>query len=321
MINTQLKIIFVDVPKTGSSSIKTLLIRGFNKFIWQCVANSNWINNACHSQARYTSNPDGSLSPHTSSRHEPLLSKYMMVGGMNTYFIFTVVRNPFDRFKSTFIEEILYNKYKFKTISMGSSLTANNRSLVDPWIITGHEHLSTQQKNSVELQAELLINKLRILRDKGGFERLGVCETPIHLWPQHYFTSLTTPEPLNYRILKYEYLKKDIPVLKNELSRWSGVDINNQELPHIDPIANFIFSQNNPLALDTMGYIYPSEREIRQGTPDFNFIAQYPTFPDFAKHLKTEKEEIKAIFDPFLEDHRGLIEDLYRKDYQLFEYT
>jgi hypothetical protein len=120
-----------------------------------------------------------------------------------TYFIFTVVRNPFDRFKSTFIEEILYNKYKFKTISMGSSLTANNRSLVDPWVITGHEHLSTQQKNSVELQAELLINKLRILRDKGGFERLGVCETPIHLWPQHYFTSLTTPEPLNYRILKY----------------------------------------------------------------------------------------------------------------------
>jgi hypothetical protein len=321
MINTQLKIIFVDVPKTGSTSIKTLLIRGFNKFIWQNVANSNWINKACPSHAGYTLNQDGSLSSQSSSRHEPLLSKYMMVGGMDTYFIFAVVRNPFDRFKSTFIEELLYNKYKFKNLSLNSSLTSNNRSLVDPWFITGHEHLSLQRKNSVELQAELLIDKLRILRDKGGFEQLGVCETPIHLWPQHYFTSLTTPQPLNYRILKYEYLKKDIPVLKNELSRWSGVDINNQELQHIDPTANFIFAQNNSPAIDTMGFIYPSEREIRPGTPDFNFIAQYPTFPDFLTHFKTEKEEIKKIFDPFLEDHRGLIEDLYRKDYQLFEYT
>ena len=88
MINTQLKLIFVDIPKTGSTAFKWFLTRGFHNFTWQGNANPSWINDFCKESDRAKISASGRCYKISNVRHEPLLSKYMNVSGIENYFIF-----------------------------------------------------------------------------------------------------------------------------------------------------------------------------------------------------------------------------------------
>ena len=90
MINTQLKLVFVDIPKTGSSAIKTFLIRGFHEFIWQPTSNPGWLSEFCYLYARYNINKNNLPERYGMTRHEPLISKFLNINGLTNYFIFTV---------------------------------------------------------------------------------------------------------------------------------------------------------------------------------------------------------------------------------------
>lgn len=325
MINTQLKLIFVDIPKTGSTAFKWFLTRGFHNFTWQGSSNPSWITDFCKESDKSKMDATGKTYKITTVRHEPLLSKYINVAGIEKYFIFTIVRDPFERFKSAFVEAILSLKYSINLKNVSHPNKSNHENLVDSWFINSSQHPQNNYFNVIsdeEAQVKLIFNQLNITASKGGFERTGLCNTPLHFWPQYNFTSLISPAPLNLVIVKYENLKKDFPILKEELSIITGVDVTKEELPHADPMANGIFHAYNPDAVDTIGYKFSFEHEIsKQPHKDPQFAKKYPTFSDFLVKYKEDKQQIIDHWLPTLEANRGLIEHLYAEDYRLYEYT
>lgn len=324
MINTQLRLAFIDIPKTGSTAFKYFLIRGFHNFTWQGSTNPAWVSSFCKELDRYSINNKSQILKNGFTRHEPLISKYMHVVGLEKYFIFTIVRDPFERFKSAFIETILHNRYGIKQRTISDPNTHPHTNLHDPWYINTHDEQNNYFKvvEGEELQAKLILNLLNIIASKGGFEKTGLCGTPIHFWPQYYFTSLTIPTPLDVVTIKYENLKKDFPTLKEELSYITGIDVTKEELPFAEPSANAIFSNFNGDAIDTMGYKFNLEKEtLQQPINDPKFIKKYPTFNDFLPAFKEEKQRVTEHWLPTLEEHRGLIEYLYAEDYRLHGYT
>lgn len=323
MINTQLKLVFVDIPKTGSSAIKTFLIRGFHQFSWQSSSNPAWTSEFIYPYARYNVGIKNTPERYGGVRHEPLISKFINVNGLTNYFIFTIVRNPFDRFKSALYHSVLLNHYKLRITSISTATRPGNLGHCDPWFIYPNENISNYSKIKKidELQVDLILNQLKIIKAKGGFKVTGTYETPVHFWPQHYFTDLTTPVPLKFIIIKNEHLKEDFPTLKRELSYITGVDVTKEELDHIDPIASIIFSSHNPNAIDTIGVKFKAELEIA-GSEGVNpeFCEKYPTFNDFVPDFKETKNHFIEKWDSILEEHRGLIEEVYAEDYRTFEY-
>lgn len=329
MINTQLKLLFIDIPKTGTSAFKTFLFRGFHEFTWQPATNGSWKNILCPKERQYLLTSTHKTEIPASVRHEPLLSTYTHVLNLNSYFIFSIVRDPFERFKSAFLEAMMFTRYKVIQKSTGNPNTYSNLSLQDPWFIYPHHsinnyfvHKPKQDSISLEeIQVKLIFNQLKIIANKGGFDKIGVCDVPLHFWPQYLFTSLTLPNPLNITYIKYENLEKDFPILKEELTYVTGVDIRNEELPFVDPMCTWIFSHHNPEAIDTIGYKFDSEKEIsRDSSPDLGFINRYPDFKTFADEFKKEKQMVMNYWLPTLEEHRDLIEHLYAEDYRLFGY-
>jgi hypothetical protein len=324
MINTQLKLIFVDIPKTGSTAFKWFLTRGFHNFTWQGTSNPSWLSEFCKENERFKMEATGKTYKNPTVRHEPLLSKYINVAGIEKYFIFTIVRDPFERFKSAFVETILSLKYSIPQRTVSHPNKYSHENLIDPWFINTHHPQNNYFKviSDEEAQVKLIFNQLNIIASKGGFEKTGLCNIPLHFWPQYNFTSLILPTPLNLVIIKYENLKKDFPILKEELSITTGVDVTKEELPYTDPVANGIFHAYNPDAADTIGYKFFFEHEIsKQPSNDPQFAKKYPTYNDFLIKFKEDKQQIIDHWLPTLEEHRGLIEHLYAEDYRLYEYT
>lgn len=329
MINTQLKLLFIDIPKTGSSALKTFLFRGFHEFTWQPATNLAWENILCPKERQYLLLSNYRTEVASSVRHEPLLSTYMHVLNLNNYFTFSIVRDPFERFKSAFLEAMMFTRYKVPQKSTGNPNTYSNLSLQDPWFIYPHHGINNYFINKPkhdslsleEIQVKLIFNQLKLTANKGGFDKIGVCDIPLHFWPQYHFTSLTLPNPLNITYIKYENLEKDFPILKEELTYVTGVDIRNEELPFVEPTCNWIFSHHNPDAIDTIGYKFATEKEIsRDPSPDPGFIGRYPDFKTFVDEYKKEKQMVMNYWLPTLEEHRDLIEHLYAEDYRLFGY-
>ena len=323
MINTQLKLIFVDIPKTGTTAFKWFLTRGFHNFTWQGATNPSWVTDFCK-VGNAKMEASGKSYKIGNVRHEPLLSKYMNVAGIESYFIFTIVRDPFERFKSAFVETILSLMYGIDIKSISHPNKNTNENLIDPWFVNSHYPQNNYYNiiSQEEAQIKLIFNQLNIIANKGGFEKIGVCNTPIHFWPQYYFTSLTIPSPLKLVVIKYENLKKDFPILKEELSNITGIDVTKEELPYTDPMANFIFCARNPDAKNTVGWKFPFEKETVKNAPkNYEFIKAFPTYSDFLVKYKEDKQQIIDTWLPTLEKHRGLIEHLYAEDYRLYEYT
>jgi len=329
MINTQVKLVFIDIPKTGSSALKTFLVRAFHEYTWQPSSNPAWINILCPKDKQYTITSPGKVELMNSQRHEPLISTFMHVNNLHQYYTFAIVRDPFERFKSAFIELIMFTRYKIPQTSASSPNVSYHSHLHDPWFIYPHHGINNHYDSRPvydtysleEIQSKLIFNHLKSISNRGGFDKIGVCDIPSHFWPQYYFTALTLPISSNVVFIKYENLDKDFPVLREELSYFTGVDVTKEELLHIDPTCRYIFSSYNSKAINTMGYKFELEKEIHpRPTDDPGFCAKYPDFETFSIAYKEEKQRVTEHWLPTLENHRDMIEHLYAEDYRLHGY-
>lgn len=323
MILPQIKIMFIDIPKTGSSSIKNFLYRSLGKnFDILGCSTPLWMNRLCPEYITpYTRSNERAITV-PANRHEPLISRYNNIHYIYDYFIFSVVRDPFTRFKSAFIEFMVNIFYDMKGSSMdhGNVLT-NRHYFPDTWI--------TYRKNGDNIdilfkkQAELIFNKLKIIQAKGGFEKNNMCTIPLHFWPQYYFTDLVIPNPINILFLSFENLNNDFSYLKTEISRFSGIDVEKYELPNINPLSTQVFTCLNPSADNTVDPGMPIEAiEIGYNAkPNNDFIKKYPTYQDFLPDFKKQIKELEDRFLPAIEEHRWLIEQLYAEDYRRLGYV
>jgi len=323
MILPQLKIMFIDIPKTGSSSIKNFLYRSLgNNFDILGCSTPLWINRLCPEYVTpFLKSNERSITI-SSNRHEPLISCYNNIHYIYDYFIFSIVRDPFTRFKSAFVEFMVNIFYDMKGNSMdhGNVLT-NKLYFPDTWIIYRNKN-----EDNIDFlfskQAELIFNKLKILHAKGGFEKNNMCAVPLHLWPQYYFTDIVVPNPINILFLSYENLNIDFPHLKTEISRFSGIDVEKYELPNINPLSTQVFTYLNTPASNTISPGLPIDAiEVGYSTkPDKEFIEKYPTYQDFLPDFNKQIKELENRFLPVIEKHRWLIEQLYAEDYKRFGY-
>jgi hypothetical protein len=324
MILPQLKIMFVDIPKTGSSSIKQFLFESLGKnFTITGASSPLWLNKFCPEYVTPISklNEKGITVP--ANRHEPLSSRYNNIHYINDYFIFSIVRDPFTRFKSAFMEFMVNIYYDLKGNSMdhGNVLT-NKFHFPDTWI-TLRDGDNDVLDFLYKKQSSLIFNKLRIIHAKGGFELNNACTVPLHLWPQYYFTNLVIPNPVNILLLSFENLNNDFSNLKSEISRFSGIDVEKYELPNVNPLSTQVFSCLNPSAFNTIAPGMPMESIEFGPQPKANekFIKAYPTYQDFLPDFNKQVKELENQFLPVIEEHRWLIEQLYAEDYRRFGYA
>ncbi len=328
MICTNLKILFIDIPKTGSTSLKKFILKNYPDYYFSAVNNPTWKMRMCPEYMKPVMTPHAKSFDFGGSRHEPLISIYESSHYLHDYLIFTVVRDPFTRFKSCMMEILMAMRFKHGFESEDSlRRSANDPSsqLNDPFFLfpsmrKGFDHL---EEDLYELQVRHIYNKLTTIHRKGGFENYNICSIPTHLWPQYYFTTVHIANPLPIRILSYENLKQDIKTLSEELEMWGPYKIEDKTLPHHDPIPEIIFVGQNFEASNSIKITRPEEKEGRQRAPheiDPEFRKLYPTFDDFLPVYKQEKKKLQERFDPIFEQNRWLIEELYAEDYRKFRY-
>jgi len=334
MVIPQLKILYIDIPKTGSSAVKRFLHVVFEEsFDILGVSNPLWMNKFCPRHNRPYLSLEGTIKT-AGTRHEPLLSFYDNLSSLHDYFIFTTVRDPFTRFKSAVVEMMAYHYFGLSdtVTSIDNICNLENKIFYpDTWVIPKKKNKLrtnfytskiTNVDDGIILQLELILNKMKFLHNKGGWEKNSACEYPVHFWPQYYFTNLTTPEPINLLILKFENINKEFNYTKQIISDFIGIDITKYELTHINPLASQVFSYYNISSIKTI------DSEVsRNGIETWNssindeeFKEKFPTFKDFLPEFneKIKYLENKAI--SHLENHREIIERLYAEDYRRFGY-
>jgi hypothetical protein len=274
MVIPAVKMAFIDVPKTGTTSLTYFLHQNYRAF-----AKSNpdnlWYIKACSRQVSHNfRDPKGEGISYPKVRHVPLLSYYENIPDFYDYFYFTLVRHPFDRFKS-FIYETLLHIYFNLPNDYFSKQSIYNKTYLDPWFL---ENNNTD--DWMHHQCMMVINQLNIIQGK-TFNKVNLCSIPLHLWPQNYFLTLKTATPYNLRILKLENLKKWENDFKLEISQWSGINVTNSIIPHIDPITYNIFltktSSANKLTIPhnqdwELKIFHDSDKHV----PDLFFEEKFP---------------------------------------------
>lgn len=326
MICPNLKILFVDIPKTGSTSVKKFLLRNYLDYSFDPVVNDSWKLRMCPESFKLTLTPGSKAFNMNTSRHEPLISVYESTHNLHDYLIFTVVRDPFTRFVSCVMEILLAIRFKIYMESEDSLRRSTNdpsSQLPDPFFLFPNRNpFGHLEEDLYSLQVKHIYNKLLTLNRRGGFERNNLCHLPVHLWPQYYFTTLHIANPLPVRILSYENLNNDIEVLSKELENWGPYKID-KELPYHDPMCEAIFASHNWPGSTSIPIYRVEEREGRQ-KPDHEidpeFRKLYPTFDDFIPVYQEEKKKLRERFDTTFEECRWLIEKLYAEDYRKFGY-
>lgn len=328
MICTNLKLLFIDVPKTGSTALKKFLLKNYPDYFFSAVNNPAWKSRMCPEYMKHIMSPLGESFNLSSSRHEPLISIYESSHNLHDYLIFTVVRDPFSRFKSFMMEILMAIRFKHvfeSEDSLRRSYNDPSSQLHDPFFLfpslkRGFDHL---KEDLFELQVRHIYNRLITIYKRGGFENNNICSIPTHLWPQYYFTTIHIANPFPIRILSYENLKQDVKTLSEELEMWGPYNIEDKTLPHYDPIPEIIFAGHNYPASNSIKISRPEEKEGRQ-KPDHEvdpeFRKLYPTFDDFLPVYKEEKKKLQERFNPIFEEYRWLVEKLYAEDYRKFGY-
>ena len=178
MIVEPLKIMFVDIPKTGSSAMKRFLYRSYNSFGITGVTNSNWLQNLCPNTVKFAGGKLISRSP----RHEPLISRFVNLSSLKDYFVFTVVRDPFTRFRSAVLEILVHNSFGIKGHSLDNNSSPHNKEYYpDSWVLPNingkEENVNT---DIIDKQWILFLDKFTIIKNKGGFGNYDLCSVPLH---------------------------------------------------------------------------------------------------------------------------------------------
>lgn len=336
MVSTQLKVMFVDIPKTGSTSLKRFLIRSLHPYYFNMITDPAWMTHTCPGgNNSLSAQVDLKLLVMNGVRHEPISSIYR-----NTYlyihecFIFSNVRNPFSKFKSYVIEQMLLNHYDlpFRTIQSWTKNTSNQH-LIDPSNLFTHKDVfksTTGWRSDSELLLTFLHITLNRIKNKGGFRNFNACDIDIHLWPQYMFFNLPNPKPLPIRIMSFENIEADFEMLKKDLSSFVGTDITSMPLPQADPIPEMIYGWMNPTAKKEMGELlgitHEQEWELLKTntrlTPfHVEVLQKFPTYSSFIVEYKKIKQQYIDELYPILEsDFRELIEEVYDEDYRLLGY-
>lgn len=328
MICPNLKLLFLDIPKTGSTALKKFILKNYPDYFFNATSNPTWKMRMCPEYTKPVMTPHQRSFDFSNSRHEPLISIYESAHHLHDYFIFTVVRDPFTRFKSFVMEILMAIRFKHCFESEDSlrrsandpSSQLNDPLFIFPSMTQGFDHL---KEDLYELQVRYIYNRLITIYRRGGFENYNICSIPTHLWPQYYFITLHIANPLPIRILSYENLDSDIKILADELEMWGPYRIEDKTLPHYDPIPEMIFVGHNYEASNSIKIDRPEEKEGRQKAPyeiDPEFAKLYPTFDDFLPVYKEEKKKLQERFNPIFEENRWLIEKLYAEDYRKFRY-
>ena len=157
MICTNLKILFIDIPKTGSTSLKKFILKNYPDYYFSAVSNPIWKMRMCPEYMKPIMTPNTKSFDFGGSRHEPLISIYESSHYLHDYLIFTVVRDPFTRFKSCMMEILMAIRFKHGFESEDSlRRSANDPSsqLNDPFFLfpsmrKGFDHL---EEDLYELQ-------------------------------------------------------------------------------------------------------------------------------------------------------------------------
>lgn len=328
MICPNLKLLFIDIPKTGSTSLKKFILKNYPDYFFSAVSNPAWKMRMCPEYTKPLMNPYQKTFDLGGSRHEPLISIYESAHNLHDYFTFTVVRDPFTRFISVMMEILMAIRFKhcfesedsLRRSSNDPSSMLNDPLFLFPSMKQGFDHL---KEDLFELQVRHIYNRLIIIHRKGGFEHNNICSIPTHFWPQYYFTTIHIANPLPIRILSYENLKQDIKTLSEELEMWGPYRIEDKTLPHYDPIPEIIFIGHNYEASNSIKVSRPEEKEGRPKPAqeqDPKFRELYPTFDDFLPVYKEEKKKLQERFNPIFEEYRWLVEQLYAEDYRKFRY-
>ena len=314
MIIPAIKTIFIDVPKAGSSSMTNFIVNAFDHLPHHSNVNPSWNVDLCPAQSMLTQQNSGVLT-FIGCRHEPLISIYKAIPDFHDYFLFGMVRNPFDRFKSFVYETLLYRKYNNLQTHF-TSRNPNNSLYSDSWYVN--------EKYNEQSQLNLFTHHLSVIRSK-GWEKINVCSIPLHVWPQVYFLSLKTPRPYTLRILPLESVDLWINDFKTELSSWSGLNVSKIQFPKIDPIPLTTFiGKSNSETLKTVPHTHDWELQIH-ATPGLNpdpaFQLKYPTYDLFLQDYKLEKSRINDEYGLWFEEYRPLIEEVYKDDMVTFGYA
>ena len=318
MIIPSIKTVFIDIPKTGSSSMTEFLVRAFGYLPHRSNVDPAWNVSLCPGQSRLILDENSTLN-HTGVRHEPLISCYKNIPDFHDYFFFSVVRNPFDRFKSFVYETLLHSRFKYNQQHF-TSRHPQNPLYDDPWYVNG-----LRKEKSEDTQFNLFIHHLSIIRNK-GWKNINLCSIPVHVWPQVYFLSLTTPQPYTLRILPFEDIDLWIDDFRKELSIKSGMDVTEIPFSNIDPTPLTIFTRkSNISSIKTIPHEHDWEIKIHNSSfsaaPDLEFQAKYPTYNSFIEDYKAEKSKINERYGQLLEDHRNLIESAYHDDMVTYGYA
>jgi hypothetical protein len=311
MIIPAAKTVFIDIPKTGSSSMVNFLTKAFLPLPKQSNVNPSWNVDLCPAQSKFLNKfgAEGNTLHCRSVRHEPIISVYKNIPDFHDYFFFTMVRNPFDRFKSFVYETLIHQRFK-SPIYHFTSRDLLNSLYTDSWFVNN--------RDTEKQQFGLLIYHLNVIKSK-GWNNINLCSLPLHMWPQVNFISLKTPAPYTLRILPFEQTNEWIDDFKTELSMWSGFNVSNFDFPNIDPcILNIYLSKSTLDSIKTMSYDYELLSVIYNpavnNQPDPEFQAKYPTYDLFLQDYKLEKSRINDEYGPILEEHRDLIESVYHED-------
>lgn len=313
MIVPAAKTVFIDIPKTGSTSIVEWMRKVFASLPSNSAVNPAWNNSLCPEQVSLKISSGFNLINHP-VRHEPLLSKYVSLVDFHNYFYFSVVRHPFERFKSYMYEVLLHKVYNYNLYHFASA-PEFKRYYHDSWYLNGPEF-------KLDVQAELTLNNLKIINAK-GWDRVNLCSTPLHIWPQVNFLALKTVRPYKLRVLHIEHINEWENDLKNELTDWTGIDTRKHAIGKLDPVCTPIYAAKvNSYGIETIPKDKLWEVERSHSTKlDPSFQEQFPTYQSFVDDYNINKKIIKSKFDQIMEDNRDLIENVYREDMIQYGYA
>jgi len=335
MISTQLKVIFVDIPKTSSTSLRRFLIRSFHPYYFNSITDPTWMGSLCSfGNAPYVLSKNGGIAPISVIRHEPMISIYKNTSDyIHECFIFSITRDPFLRFKSFVLEQLLFSYYdvNYRSQTFFQKKTSD-QFLIDPGYLPSHYPVFKKLTgwNPDQVIINFLHKTLGRINNKGGFANFNMCDIDLHLWPQYMYLKLNHPKPLPLNILNFENIEYDFEILKGDLSSFTGVDVMNSSLPHADPLPEMVYLGINPSAKQEMkeylGIIHEQEWEgketIATNPYHLEIAKKFPTYSSFLEEHKKIKKQFDAFVTPILEnDFRELVERMYDEDYRMLGYT